>query len=88
VSIKSQSAHKILVSVIDNGLGIDQKNLPRLFERFYRIDKSRSREQGGSGLGLAIVKHILEAHDQQIFVESELDKGSTFSFTLNKVVQP
>jgi two-component system phosphate regulon sensor histidine kinase PhoR len=87
VSIKSRSAHKILVSVIDNGVGIDQKNLPRLFERFYRIDKSRSREQGGSGLGLAIVKHIIEAHDQQIFVESELDQGSTFSFTLNKVIQ-
>lgn len=86
VSIKSRSAHKILVSVIDNGVGIDQKNLPRLFERFYRIDKSRSREQGGSGLGLAIVKHIIEAHDQQIFVESELDQGSTFSFTLNKVI--
>lgn len=88
VSIKSQSAHKILISIIDNGVGIDKKNLPRLFERFYRIDKSRSREQGGSGLGLAIVKHIIEAHDQQIFVESELDQGSTFSFTLNKVVQP
>jgi len=86
VSIKAQSSHKILVSVIDDGVGIDQKNLPRIFERFYRIDKSRSREQGGSGLGLAIVKHIIEAHDQQIFVESELDQGSTFSFTLNKVI--
>lgn len=86
VSMKARSTHKILVSITDNGVGIDQKNLPRLFERFYRIDKSRSREQGGSGLGLAIVKHIIEAHDQQIFVESELDQGSTFSFTLNKVI--
>lgn len=86
VKIKNQSDNSIQVSIIDDGVGIDQKHLPRLFERFYRIDKSRSRDQGGSGLGLAIVKHILEAHDQKIFVDSEPDKGSTFSFTLNKVI--
>jgi len=86
IKIKSQSDARILISIIDDGVGIDEKNLPRLFERFYRIDKSRSRDQGGSGLGLAIVKHILEAHDQEIFVESELGQGSTFSFTLNKVL--
>lgn len=85
VKIKNQSDNSILISIIDDGVGIHQKHLPRLFERFYRIDKSRSRDQGGSGLGLAIVKHILEAHDQEIIVESELDQGSTFSFTLNKV---
>lgn len=86
VSIGFHSAHQIIVSVTDNGVGIDKKNLPRLFERFYRIDKSRSREQGGSGLGLAIVKHIIEAHSQEVFVKSKLDQGSTFSFTLNKVL--
>lgn len=86
IKIKSRSDTQIQISIIDDGVGIDEKNLPRLFERFYRIDKSRSRDQGGSGLGLAIVKHILEAHDQEIFVESKLGEGSTFSFTLNKVV--
>lgn len=86
IKIKSQSDSQILISIKDDGVGIDEKNLPRLFERFYRIDKSRSRDQGGSGLGLAIVKHILEAHDQEIFVESKLGQGSTFSFTLNKVI--
>jgi two-component system phosphate regulon sensor histidine kinase PhoR len=58
----------------------------RLFERFYRVDKSRSREQGGSGLGLAIVKHIIEAHNEKVFVKSELGVGNTFSFTLEKVI--
>jgi two-component system phosphate regulon sensor histidine kinase PhoR len=58
--------------------------LPRLFERFYRVDKSRSREQGGTGLGLAIVKHILEAHSQKVSVTSEFGKGTVFSFTLPK----
>jgi two-component system phosphate regulon sensor histidine kinase PhoR len=86
VKIKNQSDSSILISVLDDGVGIDRKHLPRLFERFYRIDKSRSRDQGGSGLGLAIVKHIIEAHDQEIFVDSELGQGSTFSFTLNKVI--
>jgi two-component system phosphate regulon sensor histidine kinase PhoR len=72
----------LLVEVADNGLGIDAKHLPRLFERFYRVDKSRARNIGGSGLGLAIVKHIIEAHDQTINVRSTEGEGSTFSFTL------
>ena len=72
----------LLVEVADNGLGIDAKHLPRLFERFYRVDKSRARNIGGSGLGLAIVKHIVEAHNQTINVRSTEGKGSTFSFTL------
>jgi two-component system phosphate regulon sensor histidine kinase PhoR len=72
----------LLVEVADNGLGIDTKHLPRLFERFYRVDKSRARNVGGSGLGLAIVKHIVEAHNQTINVRSTEGKGSTFSFTL------
>jgi two-component system, OmpR family, phosphate regulon sensor histidine kinase PhoR len=70
------------VSVIDTGLGIDTHHIPRLFERFYRIDKGRSREQGGSGLGLAIVKHIIEAMGQKIEVRSKLGKGTQFIFTL------
>jgi two-component system phosphate regulon sensor histidine kinase PhoR len=74
----------ILIEVSDNGIGIDSRHLPRLFERFYRIDKSRSRNIGGSGLGLAIVKHIIESHDQTINVRSTLGMGSTFSFTLKK----
>ena len=76
---------KILVEVEDNGLGIGKEDLPRVFERFYRTDKGRSREQGGTGLGLAIVKHIVEAHGERITVRSEPGVGSTFSFTLKKV---
>lgn len=75
----------ILVEVADDGLGINEKHLPRLFERFYRVDKSRARNIGGSGLGLAIVKHIIEAHGQSIKVRSTEGVGSTFSFTLKKV---
>jgi len=86
VSIHSYSTNQFIIKVSDNGVGIDKKEIPRLFERFYRVDKSRSREQGGSGLGLAIVKHIVEAHNQQVFAKSNLHKGSTFSFTLNKVL--
>lgn len=85
VSVKSHSKSQFLIRITDNGIGIEEEKIPRLFERFYRVDNSRSREQGGSGLGLAIVKHIIEAHNQNIFVESEIGKGSTFSFTINKI---
>ena len=74
----------VLIEVSDNGIGMDKNDLPRVFERFYRVDKSRSREQGGTGLGLSIVKHIIEAHDQTISVKSVIDKGTTFTFTLEK----
>lgn len=74
----------ILVEVSDNGLGIEEKHLAHLFDRFYRVDKSRSRELGGSGLGLSIVKHIIEAHNQTINVRSTPGLGSTFGFTLAK----
>ena len=75
----------ILVEISDNGIGIDSQHLPRIFERFYRVDKSRSRDQGGTGLGLSIVKHIIEGHGQNINVRSTLSKGTTFTFTLKKV---
>ncbi len=74
----------ILVEVSDNGIGVDTQHLSRLFERFYRVDKSRAREDGGSGLGLAIVKHIVEAHEQTVNVRSTPGLGSTFSFTVMK----
>lgn len=73
-----------LVEVSDNGIGIPEKSIPRIFERFFRTDKSRSRDKGGTGLGLAIVKHIIEAHRQSISVRSQVSKGTTFSFTLTK----
>lgn len=73
-----------LIEVTDDGIGIDEKHLPRLFERFYRVDSHRSREVGGTGLGLAIVKHILEAHEQIISVRSTLQIGTTFAFTLQR----
>ena len=76
--------NKVLIRVADNGEGINNDEIPRLFERFYRVDKSGSREQGGSGLGLSIVKHILDAHNEKIYVESQIGIGSEFSFTLEK----
>ncbi|MCB0399006.1 MAG: sensor histidine kinase [Winogradskyella sp.] len=84
VSIENLIKNKAIIRVTDNGEGIKKENLPRLFERFYRVDKSGSRKEGGSGLGLSIVKHIIEAHEERMYVESELGVGSEFSFTLEK----
>lgn len=84
VSVINLTKKKVLVRISDNGEGIEKQNIPRLFERFYRVDKSGSRSEGGSGLGLAIVKHIIEAHNEKIYVESEFGIGSEFSFTLAK----
>lgn len=78
---------EILTEVSDNGIGIEDKHLKHVFDRFYRVDSSRSRKQGGSGLGLSIVKHIIEAHDQNINVRSTHNVGSTFGFTLKKAVR-
>jgi two-component system phosphate regulon sensor histidine kinase PhoR len=74
----------VMIEVADDGIGIAAEDLPRVFERFYRTDKSRSREMGGTGLGLSITKHILEAHGRQITLRSQPEQGSTFSFTLSK----
>ena len=84
ISIENLIKNKVIVRVTDNGEGIARENIPRLFERFYRVDKSGSRKEGGSGLGLSIVKHILEAHGEKIYVESVLGVGSEFSFTMEK----
>ncbi|HYD90012.1 MAG TPA: ATP-binding protein [Flavobacterium sp.] len=84
VSIEDLVNNKIIVRIKDNGEGIDSKHIPRLFERFYRVDKSGARSEGGSGLGLSIVKHIIEGHDEKIYVESKFGQGSEFSFTLEK----
>ncbi|WP_234859314.1 sensor histidine kinase [Aquimarina aquimarini] len=85
VSIEDLIRNKTIIRITDNGEGIAQAHIPRLFERFYRVDKSGSRKEGGSGLGLAIVKHIIEAHHERIYVESDYRVGSEFSFTLEKV---
>jgi two-component system phosphate regulon sensor histidine kinase PhoR len=82
VSIENILKNKVLVRVTDNGEGILKENMPRIFERFYRVDKSGSRKEGGSGLGLSIVKHIVEAHNEKIYLESQFGIGSEFSFTL------
>jgi two-component system phosphate regulon sensor histidine kinase PhoR len=84
VSIEDLINNKVIVRITDNGEGIEKQNIPRLFERFYRVDKSGARSEGGSGLGLAIVKHIIEGHDEKIYVESQIGVGSEFSFTLEK----
>ena len=84
ISVENLNSSKLIIRVTDNGEGIEAKHLTRLFERFYRVDKSGSREEGGSGLGLSIVKHIIEVHEEKIYVESKLAVGSEFSFTLQK----
>ncbi len=75
---------QVRVLVADNGIGINEKDIPRIFERFYRVDRSRSRNMGGTGLGLSIVKHIIEAHQQELNVKSKPGEGTTFGFTLKK----
>ena len=85
VGIESYNENKFIIKVIDNGEGIKEEHISRLFERFYRVDQSRSREQGGSGLGLSIVKHIVEAHNETVLINSTFKKGSEFSFTMKKV---
>ena len=86
IGIEEVINNKILINIKDNGEGIEKQNISRLFERFYRVDKSGARSEGGSGLGLAIVKHIIEAHNERIFVESKFRVGSEFSFTLQKAI--
>lgn len=85
VTIESLTKNKVIVRVTDNGEGIEKNMISRLFERFFRVDKSGARSEGGSGLGLAIVKHIIEAHNEKIYVESQIGVGSEFSFTLEKM---
>ncbi len=84
VGVVNLTKKKVLIRISDNGEGVEKQNIPRLFERFYRVDKSGTRSEGGSGLGLAIVKHIIEAHKEKVYVESEFGIGSEFSFTLEK----
>ena len=84
IVVQNLTDEKIIIRVTDNGIGLKDENYTRIFERFYRVDKSGSRSAGGSGLGLAIVKHIIDAHDEKIYVESEYGVGSEFSFTLEK----
>lgn len=80
----TEENNHIMVEISDNGIGINQEDLPRIFERFFRVDKSRSRDSGGTGLGLSIVKHVIQAHKQTIDVSSIPGKGSVFVFSLNK----
>lgn len=84
VGVENLIQNKVIIRVTDNGEGIPEQHIPRLFERFYRVNKSGNRKEGGSGLGLAIVKHIIEAHEERIYVESVFGVGSEFSFTLEK----
>ena len=84
ISVSENTNAEIQVSVQDDGMGIPKEDLPRIFERFYRVDKGRSKELGGTGLGLSIVKHIVQAHGGKVWAESQIGKGSTFYFTLPK----
>ena len=84
VVVQNLNESKIIVRITDNGFGLEEENYTRIFERFFRVDKSGSRNSGGSGLGLSIVKHIIDVHDEKIYVESELGVGSEFSFSLEK----
>lgn len=84
IGVEDLTNNKVIVRVSDNGEGVEKQYISRIFERFFRIDKSGSRTEGGSGLGLAIVKHIIEAHNEKIYVESQFGVGSEFSFTLEK----
>ena len=84
VSVENLVDNKLIIRVLDDGEGIEKQYIPRLFERFFRVDKSGARSEGGSGLGLSIVKHIIEGHNEKIFVKSDFGKGSEFSFTLEK----
>lgn len=87
IGIEDVVNNKVIINITDNGEGIEKQNIPRLFERFYRVDKSGARSEGGSGLGLSIVKHIIEAHNERIYVESTFGKGTQFSFTLQKALK-
>jgi two-component system phosphate regulon sensor histidine kinase PhoR len=84
VGVDNYNEDKFIIKVSDDGEGVKQEHLSRLFERFYRVDQSRSRDQGGSGLGLSIVKHLIEAHNENILLKSTYGEGSEFSFTLKK----
>ncbi|MFT4590275.1 MAG: signal transduction histidine kinase, partial [Limisphaerales bacterium] len=82
VDARRVNGEKIEVSVVDQGPGIPRESIERIFERFYRVDRARSRDQGGTGLGLSIVKHIVQSHGGEVWARSELGKGTTFLFTL------
>jgi len=85
IGVNVLNRDKVELFIKDTGIGIDENDIKRVTERFYRVDKSRSREKGGTGLGLSIVKHIIEAHGETLKIESKPDQGSTFRFTLSRV---